>query len=148
MQWSPHSRLEHCVLPSEKKNVSFIVRILIDHMLSCSCNVKAEKCTGISQCPVNSKRRSSGWHSTVRETSLFISYGMNCTAVTKTIHINHIRNRETENLNGILNVKDRGRQEPLLNDARYNMSLARLPTPPPLQTYRRKRRDTRLIWND
>jgi hypothetical protein len=59
------------------ENVSFIVRTLTDHMLS--CNVKAEKCTGISQCLVNS---SSGWHSTIRKTSLVFSYGMNYITVT------------------------------------------------------------------
>jgi len=116
-----------------------------------SCNVRAENCTGISQGPVNSNKRSFGWHSTVRKTSLVISYGMNCITVTKTVHINHIRIRETENLNGILKVKDTGRQEQLLNDTcctntcmspvrlstprhvRCNtcMSLVRLSTPPP-----------------
>jgi hypothetical protein len=112
------------------KNVSFIVRILTDHMLS--GNVKAEKCTGISQRLVNANSRFSGWHSTVRKTSLVFSYGMNCITVAKTVHINHIRNCETENLNGILNVKDKGSQEQLLNDT-YG-TICRLYVSPPHPT--------------
>jgi hypothetical protein len=53
-----------------------------------SCNVKAEMCTGISQCLVNSNRCSSGWHSTVRKTSLVFSYGTNNITVTR-IQLRH-----------------------------------------------------------
>lgn len=43
------------------------------------------KCTGISQSVVNSSKHYSGWYPTVRNTSLELSYGMNCITVTKTI---------------------------------------------------------------
>jgi len=54
---------------------------------------------------------------------------MNCITVTKTVHTNHIRNSETENLNGILNAKDTGSQEQLLNDT-YG-TIRRLYVSPP-----------------
>jgi hypothetical protein len=49
--------------------------------------------------------------------------------VTKTAHINHIRNRETENVNVILKVKDTGSQEQLLKDM-YG-TICRLYVSPP-----------------
>jgi len=77
--------------------------------ITLGCNANAGKCTGISQCLVNSSKRSSGWYSTVRKTLLIFGYGMNWITVTKTVHINHIcilckwkckwhreRNRRTE----------------------------------------------------
>jgi len=59
---------------------------------------------------------------------------MNCITVTKTAHINHIRNRETENVNGNLNVKDTGSQEQLLNDM-YG-TIRRLYVSPPHPLYK------------
>jgi len=72
-------------------------------------NSKPGKNTGIPQRLLNSSKHSSGWYSTVRETSLIFSYGMNWITVTKTVHINPIcvlcnrnckwyfeRNRRTE----------------------------------------------------
>jgi hypothetical protein len=46
-------------------------------IITLGCNVHAGKCTGISRCPVNSSKHSSGWYSTVRKTLLIFSYGMN-----------------------------------------------------------------------
>jgi len=40
-------------------------------------NASARKCTGISQCLVNSSKQSSGWYSTVRKTFLIFCYGLN-----------------------------------------------------------------------
>jgi hypothetical protein len=51
------------------------------------CNTNAGKCTGISQCLVNSSKHSSGWYSSVRKTLLIFNW----ITVTKTVHINHIR---------------------------------------------------------
>ena len=45
--------------------------------ITLGCNANAGKCTGISQCLVNSSKHSSDWYSTVRETSLIFSYSMN-----------------------------------------------------------------------
>ena len=45
--------------------------------ITLSCNANAGKCTGISQCLVNSSKHSSGWYSTVQKTLLIFSYGMN-----------------------------------------------------------------------
>jgi hypothetical protein len=54
------------------------------------CNADAGKCTGISQCLINSSKHSSGWYSTVRKMPLIFTYGMNWITVTETVHINHI----------------------------------------------------------
>ena len=58
--------------------------------ITLGCNANAGKCTGISQCLVNSSKHSSGWYSMVRKTLLIFSYGLNWITVTKTVHINHI----------------------------------------------------------
>jgi hypothetical protein len=60
------------------------------------------------------------------------SYGMNCITVTKTVYVSHIRKRETENLDGFLNVKDRGRQEQLLNDTYGTICRVYVSPPHPL----------------
>ena len=69
-------------------NNAFFIDAFINFTLGCNAN--ALKCTGISQCLVNSSKRSSGWYSTVRKNSLIFSYGMDWITVTKTVHINHI----------------------------------------------------------
>ena len=119
MQCSPHSRVANTKTSCNSSctrtwtalyhlNNAFL---FIDAFINITfgCNANAGKCTGISQCLVNSSKHSSGWYSTVQKTSLIFSYGMNWITVTKTIHINHIcilcnwkckwhreRNRRTE----------------------------------------------------
>jgi hypothetical protein len=68
--------------------VFFFVDIVINFTLDCHAN--AENYTRISQCMVNSCKHSSGWYYTVWTTSLVLSCGMNCIAVTKSVHMNHI----------------------------------------------------------
>jgi len=53
----------------------FFIDALINITLGCNSN--AGKCTGISQCLVNSSKHSLGWYSTVQKTSLIFSYSMN-----------------------------------------------------------------------
>ena len=96
-----------CSVPSEQ--------CLLHHRrflnITFGCNANTGKCTGISQCLVNSSKHSSGWYSMVQKTSLTFSYGINWITITKTVHIglNHIcilcnwkckwhreRNRRTE----------------------------------------------------
>jgi len=58
---------------------------------------------------------------------------MNCITVTKTVHINHIRNRETESFFFKWHLERKRHREPRTateRHVRYNMSLVRLPTPP------------------
>jgi len=69
-------------------NNAFFIDAFIN--ITLSCNANAGKCTGISQCLVNSSKHSSGWYSTVQKTSLIFSYGMNWITITTTVHINHI----------------------------------------------------------
>ena len=69
-------------------NNAFFIHAFINITLGCSAN--AGKCTGISQCLVNSCKHSLVWYSTVQKTLLIFSYGMNRITITKTVHINHI----------------------------------------------------------
>jgi hypothetical protein len=119
VQCSPHSRVwntkRSCTSSRARtwtvlyhlNNAFFFIDAFINSTLGCNANTG--KCTGISQCLVNSSKHSSGWYSSVRKTLLIFSYGINWIAVTKTVHINHIcilcnwickwhreRNRRTE----------------------------------------------------
>ena len=83
MQWPPHSRVGNTKTSCNSSrartwtalhhlnNASFFIDITL------GCNANAGKCTGISQCLVNSSKHSSGWYSTVRKTLLIFSYGIN-----------------------------------------------------------------------
>jgi len=115
---SPHSRVRNTKTSCNSSrtrtwaavyhmNNAFFIDAFINTTLGCSTN--AGKCTGISQCLVNSSKHSSVWYSTVREPLLIFSYGKKWVTVTKTVHIYHIcilfnwkckwlreRNRHTE----------------------------------------------------
>jgi len=99
VQCSPHSRLWNKKPSSNSSRTrtwtvlyhlynSFFIDAFINRTLG--CNVNAGKCTGISQCLVNSSKHSSAWCSSVRKTLLIFTYGINWITVTKTVHINHI----------------------------------------------------------
>jgi len=87
MQCSPHSRVGNTKTSCKSSftstwtalyhlnNAFFFTDAFIN--ITLGCNANAGKCTGISQCLVNSSKQSSGWYSTVRKTSLIFSYGMN-----------------------------------------------------------------------
>jgi len=100
MQCSPHSRVGNMKTSCNSSrtrtwtalyhlnNDFFLIDTFINNTLG--CNVNAGKCTGISQCLVNSSKLSSGWYSMVRKTLLIFSYGMKRITKTKSVHINHI----------------------------------------------------------
>ena len=86
-QCSPHSRVGNtktsCNCSRTRtwtalyhlNNAFFFIDAFIN--ITLRCNANAGKCTGISQCLVNSSRHSSGWYSTVQKTLLIFNYGMN-----------------------------------------------------------------------
>jgi hypothetical protein len=100
MQCSPHSHVENTKTSCNSShtcmwtalyhlhNAFFFIDAFIN--ITLGCNANAGKCTGISQCLVNSSKHSWGWYSMVRKTLLIFSYCMNWITVTKTVHINHI----------------------------------------------------------
>jgi len=87
MQCSPHSRVGNTKMSRNSSrtrtwtalyhlnNAFFFIDAFIN--ITLSCNANAGKCTGISQCLVNSSKHSSGWYSTLRKTLLIFSYGLN-----------------------------------------------------------------------
>jgi len=87
MQYSPHYRVGNTKTSCNSlrtrtwtalyllNNAFFFIDAYIN--ITLGCNANAGKCTGISQCLVNSSKHSSGWHSTVRKTLPIFSYGMN-----------------------------------------------------------------------
>jgi len=72
LQFFAYSHVD-CSVPSEQ--CLRLHRRLINIMLGCNAN--AGKCTGISQCLVNSSKHSLGWSSTVQKTLLIFSCSMN-----------------------------------------------------------------------
>jgi len=96
-----------------------------------SCNANAVKCTGISQCLVNSSKHSSGWYSMARKMLLIFCYSLNWITITKTVHINHICI--------LCNQKCKRHCERYMhrneNTYRTNSTLLLLP-PTPLRNYR------------
>ena len=87
MQCSPHCRVGNTKTSCNSlrtrtwtalyhlNNTIFFIDTFIN--ITLDCNANAGKCTGISQCLVNSSKHSSGWYSTVWKTSLIFSYGIN-----------------------------------------------------------------------
>jgi len=87
MQCSPHSHVGNTKMPCNSShthmwtalyhlnNAFFFIDTFINFTLGCNAN--ARKCTGISQCLVNSSKHSSGWYSTIQKMLLIFSYGMN-----------------------------------------------------------------------
>jgi len=79
MQCSPHSHVGNTKTSCNSSctrtwtalyhlNNAFFIDAFINMTLGCNANTG--KCTGISQCLVNSSKHSSGWYSTVRKTLL------------------------------------------------------------------------------
>ena len=100
MRCSPHSRVGNMKMSCNSSrtgtwtvlyhpnNAFFFIDAFFNITLGCNSN--AGKCTGISECLVNSSKHSSVCYSTVRKTLLIFSYDMNWITVTKTVPINHI----------------------------------------------------------
>jgi len=86
MQCSPHCRVgnkktschssrTHTWTALYHLNNFFFIDAFINTTFGCNAN--AGKCTGISQCLVNSSKHTSVWYSTVPKTLLIFSCGMN-----------------------------------------------------------------------
>jgi len=56
-------------------NAFFLIYAFIN--ITLGCNANAGKCTGRSQCLINTSKHNFDWYSTVRKTLLMFSYGVN-----------------------------------------------------------------------